>query len=351
MNVMNVSRRAVGRVALIVCLGALLGCGARHQEADPAAASTRSVAVEAAVAEMKDLSVTRSYSGSLEGEEQASLVARLAERVTGIGARTGESVRPGQVVVSLDRNGSSSQYFQAEAGFTNARKTFNRMKSLYGEGAIPLQTLDGAQTEYDVAKTNFEAARNMVDLAAPIAGIVTAVNVSVGDMTSPGSTLATVAKIDRMRITFDIDEIDATNLHVGQKAFVYSDTRPDAKMEGEIVQISKSADVRSRSFQVKARFPNTPDRWFRPGMYCRVDVQASSGGATLTIPNAAIQSDGTGDRVYVIRGGRAFERTVRIGLTDGQATAVTGELAAGDTVATVGVSTLKDSILVNVVNK
>jgi hypothetical protein len=86
-------------------------------------------------------------------------------------------------------------------------------------------------------------------------------------------------------------------------------------------------------------------------MYCRVDVQVLSRGKTLTVPSAAIQSDGTSDRVYVIRGGRAFQRTVHLGLTDGQTTAITGALAAGDTVATVGVNTLRDSSFVNVVKK
>ncbi|MGD1048977.1 MAG: efflux RND transporter periplasmic adaptor subunit, partial [Candidatus Krumholzibacteriaceae bacterium] len=276
MNALNVSYTTVARGALILCLGALAGCGARRADVDPAVASRHTVAVEAAAAEMKSLSVTRSYSGPLEGDEQASIVSRLAERVTGIGAQVGESVRAGQLVVALDKNGSSSQYYQAEANFTNAGKTLDRMKSLYGDGAIPLQTLDGAQTAYDVAKTNFEAAKSNVELTAPIAGCVTAVNVSVGDMAAPGGVLATIAKVDRMRIVFNIDEIDATNLHIGQKAFVYSDTRPDTKVEGEIVHLSKSADARSRSFEIKARFPNTQDRWFRPGMYCRVDVQEAS---------------------------------------------------------------------------
>lgn len=349
MNTMHMSRTVVGRSALILCLAALTGCGVRHKAADPAAGTARTVAVQAAVAEMKELSVTKTYSGSLEGEEQANIVARLSERVTGIGAQVGESVSAGQLIIALDKSGPSSQYYQAEANFTNAAKTLDRMKSLYGDGAISLQALDGAQTAYDVAKTNFEAARSSVELTTPIAGSVTAVNVSAGDMTAPGSVLATIAKIDRMKIVFSIDEVDATNLHIGQKALVYSDTRPDTKVEGEIVQLSKSADVRSRSFEIKARFPNTPDRWFRPGMYCRVDVQAFSPGTTLTVPNAAIQSDGTSDRVFVIRGGRAYQRTVHIGLTDGQTTAIAGGLAAGDTVATVGASTLRDSSFVNVV--
>jgi membrane fusion protein (multidrug efflux system) len=349
MDTMHKSRTVLVGGVLIAGLATLIGCGARHKTADTPVVTARTVTVRTAVAELKELSVTRTYSGSLEGEEQANIVARLPERVTAIGAQVGVSVSAGQVIISLDKSGPSSQYYQAQANFTNAGKTLDRMKSLYADGAISLQALDGAQTAYDVAKTNFEAAKSSVDLATPIAGLVTAVNVSAGDMTAPGSTLATIAKTNRMKIVFSIDEVDATNLHIGQKALVYSDTRPDAKMEGEIVQLSRSADVRSRSFEIKARFPNTPDNWFRPGMYCRVDVQVSTPGETLTIPNAAIQSDGIVDRVFVVRGGRAFERTVRVGLTDGQTTAIEGGLAAGDTVATVGVSTLRDSSFVNVV--
>jgi RND family efflux transporter MFP subunit len=190
-----------------------------------------------------------------------------------------------------------------------------------------------------------------VELTTPIAGTVTAVNVTVGDLATPGEELATVARIDRMRVVFSIDEIDATSFHIGQKVLVYSDTRPDAKVRGEIILLSRSADVKSRSFEVKALFANTPDRWFRPGMYCRVDVPVTSRGGTLTVPSAAVQSDGAAEWVFVIHGGRAFRRTVRSGLTDGQTTALAGEIAAGDSVATVGASTLADSALVNVVSK
>ncbi|HVP58196.1 MAG TPA: efflux RND transporter periplasmic adaptor subunit [bacterium] len=349
MKTMHVSRRMIAGGVLILGLGAVLGCGARQRDAASAAQAHYTVPVAVAVVERKDLSVTKTYSGALEGEEQADIVARLAERVTGIGAHIGESVMPGEVIVALDKSGASSQYYQAEAGFTNAQKTLERMKSLYSDGAISLQTLDGAQTAYDVAKTNFDAAKSVVDLTAPIAGVVTAVNVSVGDLAAPGELLATVARTDRMKITFDIDEVDAATIQVGQKVLVYSDSKPDVKVAGEVISLSKSADSQSRSFEVKARFPNTPDKWFRPGIFCRVDVPVLSSGETLVVPSVAVQSDGVTDRVFVIRGGHAFERTVHVGLSDGQTTAIVDGLAVGDTIATVGASNLKDSVSVNLV--
>lgn len=168
---------------IVWCLIALAGCGGRNEKA--ASSGARTVPIEIAIARLEELSVTKTYTGSLEGEEQADLVAPLGEHVTEIRAAVGTRVRAGQPVVLLDKSGASSQYYQAEATFTNAEKNLERMKSLYGEGAISQQALDGAQTAHDVAKANFGAARNSVEITTPIDGTVTAVAVSVGDLAAP----------------------------------------------------------------------------------------------------------------------------------------------------------------------
>ena len=351
-NTVHLLHTGAGFVLLIFLLTAFPGCGAKEKKVeagtDPAAYVPP---VEVAVVELRQLSVTKTYSGPLEGEEQANIIARLSERVTNVKTHVGEPVNAGQLIVSLDRSGASSQYFQAEANFKNAEKTLERMKSLLAEGAISQQSLDGAQTAYDVARANFSAARSSVDLTTPIAGVVTAVNVSEGDLAMPGSTLATIAKINRMKVIFNINETDVTNLAIGHKVLVYSETKPDAKVEGRIILLSKSADARSRSFEIKALFPNTPDRWFKPGMFCRVNVQVSPREQSPVVPNAAIMSDGMTDRVFVVEKGRAFQRVVQAGVSDGQSTSILRGLVRGDTVATVGINNLKDSSFVTVVNK
>ncbi len=298
--------------------------------------SISAVAVEVAGVERKNLAVTKTFSGSLEGEEQANIVSKLSERVTAIAAHAGAGVHKGQVLIRLDKSGTTSQYYQAEANFNNSAKTLQRMKSLYEEGAISLQALDGAQTAYDVAKANFDAARSAVELSTPITGEVTAVNVSLGDLAVPGSVLATIASINRMKVVFNINETDVAGIAIAQKVLVYSEARPELKVQGSIVQLSKSADVRSRSFEIKALYPNTTDHWFKPGMFCKVDIQFSPRENTLVIPAAAVQSDGVNNRVFLIRQGRALYKTVQVGMTDGESIAILQGLSEGDSVATVG---------------
>ncbi len=340
-------------VMLAVLAFARIGCGSAERGGDGTNGGLEKgrqiVPVEIAVAERRTMSVTKTYTGTLEGEEQANIVAKISERITGIQARVGQAASTGQVLISLDKSGASSQYYQAEANFKNAQKTLERMKSLYEEGAISLQSLDGVQTAYDVAKANFDAARSTVELTTPIPGVVTAVNVNNGDLAVPGAVLATVAKISRMKVIFNISENDVPNLSLGQKVQVFSETRPDVVVSGQVVQLSKSADVRSRSFEVKAMFSNTRDGWFKPGMFCRAIVQLAPRRGALAIPNAAIQSDGVTSRVFVVRGGRAFARPVQPGVTDGNDSEILQGLAEHDTVATIGVTTLRDSGFVSVV--
>lgn len=342
-------------VLLFVLTLALIGCGQSEKETsgkgNESDVATQIIPIQVAVAEQKDLIVTKTYSGTLEGEEQANIVAKISERVTGIKAHVGEAVGANKVIITLDKTGAQSQYYQAEANFKNLEKTLERMKSLYGEGAISLQSLDGAQTAYDVGKANFEAARSAVDLSTPIAGVVTVVNVNNGDLATPGAVLATIARIDRMKVTFNINETDIVNIALGQKVKVFMESRPEVQVEGRVVELSKSADVRSRTFEIKALFTNTRDRWFKPGLYCRVAVHISPREKSLVVPAIAVQSDGSSNRVFVIRSGRAYRKDVRAGMSDGQQIAILDGIVAGDSVATIGGTNVRDSSYVNVFNR
>jgi membrane fusion protein, multidrug efflux system len=343
----------VAFISGILALTVIAGCGSKEAVPDPAATEQAklSVPVEVVPVQKGVLSVARSYAASLEGEEQAHIVPRIAERIGSVHVRVGASVPAGQLIITLDKAGASSQFYQAEAAFRNAEKSLARMKSLYAEGAVSLQTLDGTQTAYDVAHANYVAARSVVELTTPIAGVVTAVNATIGDLATPGTALATVAKIARMKAIFSLNESDVVAIAIGQKVTITSEARPDLRVQGSIVQISRSADVRSRSFEVKAFFTNTPDRWFRPGMFAAVKLQVSSNAPVLMVPNTAIQTDGVTSRIFVVRGGRAYQHAVQVGMSDGERTAILSGVSPADTVATVGINNVRDSSFVSITQR
>ncbi len=331
----------------------IYGCGNKSETSGEVKklADLDTVAVKVANVQSKDLKLTKAFTGTLEGEDQANIVSKILERIVSINARVGQYVKFGDLVLTLDKSGSSSQYFQAQAGYKNAEKDYKRMKALYAEGAISQQMLDGTQTAYDIAKANFEAVKNTVELTAPISGVVTAVNINVGDLTNPGMPLITIAKITKMKVSFTVGEIDLPNFAIDQVAEIYSELKPDVIQSGKINQISKSADIQSRSFEIKAIFPNTRDFWFKPGMFCRVNVELKNLNNIIVVPNSAIISIDNSSSVYVVNNGRAYKREIKIGVTNGEITEILNGLKNGETIVTLGMNNLKEGSRVHISNK
>jgi len=350
---LSICNKPVWRFIIVTTVSTVLmiGCGKR-EEATGAAPSKpdRVVPVEAITAQLEELTVTKTFTGSLEGAKQANIIAKISERVVSIPVKVGVMLAAGSVVIELDKGGASSQYLQAEANYANSKKNLERMTVLLGDGAISQQVLDGAQTAFDVAKANFEAAKSMVVLTTPIAGSVTAININPGDFVIPGSILAIVADVGEMKVVFNMNESDVSDLALGQSVRISSGSRDSASVVGTIREFFKSADLKSRTFEIHALFQNTPDHWFKPGMFVKVKYQSKAEVKPLVIPNQAILSDGMTSRVFVIRSSRAFQVPVVTGMSDGIKTAIVSGLSENDSVVTVGWNNLSDSTHVSVQN-
>jgi RND family efflux transporter MFP subunit len=311
-------------------------------------ATLDTVAVKVSKTLLTNIASVKTYTGSLEGENQANIVSKIPERITKITVNIGDQVSEGQLLITLDKSGASSQFYQAQAGFLNAERDMKRMKALYDAGAISQQMYEGTNTAYEIAKANFEAAKNSVELTSPISGIVTAINPNVGDLANPGAVLMTVASINMMKVLFNVGEADVPNFAIGQRAEIYSELKPELIQKGKVSQISKSADIQSRSFELRATFQNTSDKWFKPGMFCRVNVELKNKNNVLTVPVEAVVTNQNNTTVFVIKDGKAFIRKVSIGVSDGKVSEILNGLKEGETVVTLGANNLRDGSVVHI---
>jgi len=346
------------RLAILRLIGLIFSilifqyCGQKPKEnSTDKTTYTDTVSVEIQTVEVKELIIPKTFSGTLEGEDQANIIAKIPERIVKINLKVGDFAETGVVMFELDKGGASSQFYQAQAAFLNAQKNYDRMQNLLKVGAVSQQAFDAAQTQYEVAKANFDAARSTVEITSPLSGIVTAINVNIGDLANPQMPLATVANTGRMKAKFNVGEIDVPSFYVGQPAEIYSEMNTELIQTGKIFQISKSANVQSRTFEIQAMFSNTRDRWFKPGMFCRVRVNMKTQKNALTIPLAAVVKIDNTDGVYTINGNQAHFQPIETGITDGTIVEAKSGLKEGDKIVTVGMSNLKNGTVVIVTNK
>ncbi len=289
--------------------------------------------------------LTRTFTGSLEGGEEAIIRAKLSEAVLEVFVKEGERVTRDERLISLDRTGPSSQFREAESVYRNAEKNYNKLKTLYDEGAISELELDGAKTEYEVAEANFSAARQLVEIQTPISGTVVSLPVSKGDFVSVGEVIAIISHIDTLRVTFEARLQDLEQLSTGAPVTVEA-SGVSQPVRGKVTSVARSADQQTRTFQVEVDFNNS-QHLFRPGMFVRVRAVVATLKDVVTVPRGAVLRL-NGDRVvFVVKGDRAYRRSVTIGTELEGMAVLTDGVGPGDTVVVVGQNYLEDSLKVN----
>jgi HlyD family secretion protein len=226
-----------------------------------------------------------------------------------------------------DRRLATAQLKLAQAAVTVAQAAYNQVKDLPNVGALPqslqLQSatlqLEAAQAQYDkVAKgptqdtiagayaqlanaraalkrledgpktaqiraiqSQVKAAETALYLAqlqlnkamvtAPLNGVVSKVQTSVGAMAAPGAPLITLLSTN-VKLTIAVEETRLSQLRIGQPAFISVAAYPERSFTGEIALIAPELDPATRTVQVTIR-PQDADGLLAPGMSATVELQ------------------------------------------------------------------------------
>jgi HlyD family secretion protein len=278
---------------------------------------------------------------------------------------------------------------QARADQENARVTLERTRGLVQDKVMAKQTLDDAQARYDgaVAKVaSLERAHELVRLGprqeeidalraqvnqaqgtlnyaqvqqdntvirAPIDGTILERNVEKGEFVTTGFVgdkgakgyVVSIADLHDLEVELDINQNDFAKLGPTQAGIVTTDAYPDRKYEGVIHEISPEANRQKATVQVKVKVTN-PDAYLRPEMNASVAFYSNekAGGTRseskpmVTVPASAVRDNG----VFVVLGGKAVRRSVKVGGTTAQGVQVTDGLIGGEDIVSNPPADLKD---------
>ncbi len=319
-------------VGILAAVG--VGCGG-NTETTETSTERPPVIVRTSIVDETDFPLTVHIGGSLVGDQQTIIPAKVTTTVTEIPARVGQAVKSGELLVMLDPGGVQSQLNQAKAVFQNAEKQLTKMRNLFEAGAISETQLDGSETDYEVARANFEAARRTIEIEAPFDGVVTDVFVRAGDEISPGLPIVEVADVTSLRLILDASPAQALRLKSGQSVRVVSPVDSTIAMRGTVYSVADAADRSTRSFEVECYFESPPNG-FAPGMYVTAEIEAGIIPSALTVPSEALLYRSGKTWLYVVVADTsALVSVTELASADGR-TAIQGNIAAGQRVVVVG---------------
>jgi membrane fusion protein, heavy metal efflux system len=336
----------------------------------------------------KVLSNSFSVNGKIEAipAKSAEIKAPLSARVLKLAAARGQSIRPSQILAILDsaeirqlaveaeraRTQAESALKQARAKLALAESTYQREKELLALRISSRKDFQVAQSERDQAQADLEFAQAQVKLSAslltsrlaqlgqrgvrakadgsievasPIAGIISDQQVTEGEAVEPGKSLYQVINLSRVWATAQVFEQDLSKVHPGETVEVVVAGYPKQIFRGQIVSIDPVLDPDTRTLGVRAVLTNAKGV-LKPGMFATLRVVTGTRAqAVNVIPRSAVL-DVDSKKIVYVQNGEAFVPTeVQLGQTDGDLVEVKDGAFPGDLVVTQRVFQLRSQTL------
>ncbi|MBY5454795.1 efflux RND transporter periplasmic adaptor subunit [Rhizobium leguminosarum] len=316
---------ALRQMVVLGCIAAFMPLPALAQSAPPAPPVTVAKPV------VRDVVDSDEFIGRFEPVDEVSVRSRVGGYLQEIHFQDGALVKQGDLLFVIDQRPFVTALNQAKATLESAQSAlvfadaqYKRTQSLASSGSQSAQTLDDRRREFDSAEANVRGAQAAADRAsldmeyteikAPLSGRIDRRLISAGNLVQTDQTvLTTIVSLDPIDFYFDVDERRLLNfadtarklgkeLQQGGGGLDVSVTisDPSAKpFKGKLDFAENRVDNESGTIRLRARFPN-PDLVLQPGLFGRIQVEASNTYQAILVPDEAIGSDQNERVVYVV---------------------------------------------------
>ncbi len=317
--------------------------------------------------------------GYVVARTHASVATKLVGSLTSLRVHEGSHVRKNEVIATIEDQDykaavvlAKAAVFQAEVQLQQAKNDLVRARELIKEKFIAVTDLETAETREAAAQSALDMAKAQIQVAeanlsftqirAPFAGTVLRKDAEVGELVSPytiGAGLArtsivTMADLDTLEVEVDVNEAYIATIAQGQKARIILDAYPDVSFAGEVRQVVPTADRQKATVQVKVSILDHDPR-ILPDMGAKVNFLKNgdppAGAAQprrVTLPAAALVAGPHGQTAWVVDGGKVRSHDLEVGETKRGDVEVKKGLAGGESVVVNPPSGLKDGESVRV---
>lgn len=283
--------------------------------------------------------------GTIVANEQVTLSAEVAGRITSINFVEGAEVKKGTVLVSINNAELLAQLEKVKYNLKLAEEREQRSRSLLQKEAVSQEEYDRVLTDLNTVRSEIsltEAQLDKTKIVAPFSGTIGLRQVSMGAFVTPGQKIATLTQLQPVKIEFSVPERFAQSVSKNSKVN-FSIEGNNEKYEAEIYAVEPSIDPATRSVSVRAMYPNR-NMELRPGSFVRIEFELNHMQNALQVPSQAVIPELGGYKVFTYKGGIAKQSVITVGIRTSDMVQVTSGLTEGDTVITTGILQLRDGL-------
>lgn len=379
---MNAKRITAAALTAALLFG-VTGCGKEETVAE----TPKGTAVEVATVESTDMASSSTVNGMVVAKSTVPVVPMLSGTVEKLNVAEGDMVTKGDLLMQIDTSTVTGTYGAMASSYSSTKQAvdagieaaqtqldlaetnYENTKALFEIGAASQLEVDSAKAQYDSAKLQIEQARaqgnaslasiqaqmdqigtqaSLGTVTAPVSGKVISVGVVEGGVAGQSAAIV-IAEDNETRISVSVSENLLSGIAVGDQAEVRMSSLSDETYEVEIESIASAINSQTGMYDVKLFAPEGLDCPI--GIFAEVTFTLDRRENVVAIPTESILNNGEEQYVFILEGDNAKRVVVETGLVSADMTEITAGLSGGETLVTRGQSYLTDGSLVRVVGE
>jgi RND family efflux transporter MFP subunit len=302
--------------------------------------------------------VNATYSGEIRARYESKLGFKIAGKVDARLVEVGSQVKAGQPLLRLDPQDAvlseASAEAQTEAArvkLAQSRIDLERGEKLLADHIISKSAFDQYKLAYDTAASQLRSAqaqqqltlnqRTYNVLTADRAGVVTAIDVEVGQVVSAGQPVVTVAADGNREVLVSVPESRVEELRNAKTMTVTTWAHPQRPYAAVLRELAPDTDKATRTYAARITI-REPDAAIRLGMTASVQIPNIEGGSALRVPLTAIYDKTGQPLVWVVdpKTSTVNTRPVKLAAAHKNTVLVAEGVNEGDVIVTAGVNML-----------
>ena len=342
---------------------ALLGCGAKKSDPDQAEGKKngpKPTLVSVTHVKKQAVDITEQSVGSLEGLTNPTVSSEVAAKVIRIHVNTGQAVKQGQLIATLDATDLSLQALEAqaevariEALLANQNKIVERNQVLVSKKFISQNALDNDSSQQAALKEQWAGAKARLDsvkhnssktkVYAPAAGKIEKKLIDDGEFLRVGDPIVLIVSSQLLRAHLPFPEQIGAKLKPGLKVRLSTPTSSQ-RVDAVIHELKPMITEGSRSVDVIADVTNAPG--WQAGASVDGTVVLGTQADSLMVPEQSVVLRPAGEVVYLARGNKAYQAIVKTGVRQNGLVEILQGLNENDAVVVDGAGFLTDQALI-----
>jgi len=360
------------RTTAVLLVSLVCGIGVPARAQAPGDQPPPAVVVERI--QVEEVNKPEEHTARVEAIDSVDIRARVEGFLRAIDFQPGQQVAVNDLLFQIEPDqfqaqlaSSKAELTRTQAALTSATQAFDRTKELFATRTISQAAMDTATENRAVAAANVTAAEAAVRLAelnvsytrieAPIAGVISKSNFSVGSLIGPSSgALARIVSLDPLRVAFSLAEGTLVTYRQDEaKGGVAPKLDLSLRLangtlfqgSGRLEYIDSEVNPQTGTVTVRAIFDN-PHRVLVPGEFVTLIVREKEAPRLPVVPQTAVLRDKDGPYVYVLGADDTVSiRRIELGAQIDTGWAVTKGLTEGEEVVVQGVQRLREGIKVH----